>query len=165
METLARQILGDKLRFQTFFEQTAKLLETDEAVMKERIAYKASPDFLRAIDAYARHLEETSFVAEDWMVRRRPVPAFVFQEAWKRFRDRPTNERISETVKSVLDEFDLQYRIELRKEERAALRKAVQGMVRRTTLRRPTRSSTTGSSAPGPSRRRLARSNMPTSSR
>jgi DNA helicase-2/ATP-dependent DNA helicase PcrA len=136
METLARQLLGDGVKFQSFFAQTAALLETDDPAMKERIAFKAAPRFLGQIDAYARHLEDQSFVASDWMIRRRPVPAFVFDTAWKRFADRPTNERIIETGRTVLEQVEAQYHIELRKEERAALRKALQGMVRRQTLKR-----------------------------
>lgn len=70
------------------------------------------------------------------MIRRRPVPDFVFETAWKRFADRPTNERVIETGRLVLEQIEAQYHIELRKEERAALRKALQGMVRRQTLKR-----------------------------
>ncbi|TGD61618.1 helicase [Tabrizicola sp. WMC-M-20] len=136
METLARQLLGDGVKFQSFFAQTAALLETDDAATKERIAFKAAPNFLRQIDAYARHLEAQSFVAADVVVRRRPVPAFVFETVWKRLADRPTNERVNETGRAVLEQVEAQYYIELRKEERAALRKALQGMVRRTTLKR-----------------------------
>ena len=135
METLARQLLGG-VTFESFFAQTAKLLETDDAALKERIAFKATPGFLGQIDAYTRHLEEQSFVASDHTVRRRPVPAFVFGSAWKRFADRPANERVIETGRAVLEQVEAQYHIELRKEERAGLRKAVQGMVRRQTLRR-----------------------------
>lgn len=136
METLARQLLGDRWRFETFFEQTTRLLETDDPELRERIAFKAHPDFLRRLDAYADHLEETSFVAADVTVRRRPVPAFVFERDWKRLGYLPPNERVSETVKSVVEEIEREYRIELRKEERQAIRKAVDGMVNRTTLRK-----------------------------
>ncbi|MDZ4311006.1 MAG: AAA family ATPase [Cypionkella sp.] len=136
METLARQLLGDGVKFHSFFAQTAALLETDDAAMRERIAFKAASGFLGMIDSYVRHLEDQSFVAEDWTVRRRPVPAFVFETAWKRFSDRPTNERVIETGRAVLEQIEAQYHIELRKEERAAMRKALQGMVRRQTLKR-----------------------------
>ena len=44
-------------------------------------SFEGSPDFPRQTEAYARRLEEISFIAEDWTVRRRPVPAFVFDEA------------------------------------------------------------------------------------
>ena len=65
METLAGQLLGDEIRFQTFFEQTALLLETDDEGMKERIRAKAAPAFLRQIESYAQHLEKTSFQPEE----------------------------------------------------------------------------------------------------
>ncbi|GGC64609.1 HelD family protein [Marinobacter halophilus] len=43
METLAKELLDDQYRFQTFFEQTADLLETNDEAMKQRLRYKASP--------------------------------------------------------------------------------------------------------------------------
>ena len=45
-------------------------------------------------------------------------------------------ERIVACGNSVIEQFEVQYRIELRKEERAVIRKAVRGMVNRTTLRK-----------------------------
>lgn len=135
MESLARKLLGD-VKFQSFFVQTATLLETDDVALKERITFKVTPRFLGQIDAYARHLEDQSFVATDQVIRRRPVPAFVFGDTWARFADLPTNERVNATGRAVLQQVEAQYHIELRKEERAILRKAVQSMVRRQTLRR-----------------------------
>ena len=136
METLARQLLGDRIRFQTFFEQTARLLETGDEAMKERIRAKAAPEFLRQIEAYARHLEKTSFAPEDILVRKRPLPGFVFKTTWERLKQLDLSERIVATGNSVIEQFEAQYNIELRKEERAVIRKAARGMVRRTTLRK-----------------------------
>jgi len=136
METLARQILGDKIRFQSFFEQTALLLETDDDGVKARIRAKASPKFLQQLVAYAQHLEASSFTPQDWDIRRRPVPAFLFQQTWDRFSDLTTNERLSESAKALIDAIEGQYTIELRKEERAALRQHLKGMVHRITLRK-----------------------------
>ena len=136
METLARQILGDRIRFQTFFEQTARLLETGAEAMKERIRAKAAPEFLRQIEAYARHLEKTSFAPEDILVRKRPLPGFVFKTTWERLKQLDLSERIVATGNSVIEQFEAQYNIELRKEERAVIRKAARGMVKRTTLRK-----------------------------
>lgn len=136
METLAAQILGDKIRFQSFFEQTTDLLERNDADTKTRIREKATPRFLQQIDAYATHLEKTFFVPEDVTVRKRPIPGFVFETAWKRYAKLPANERVTATANSVLDQFHAQYNIELRKEERAVVRTALRGMIRRTTLRK-----------------------------
>ncbi len=136
METLAAQILGDKIRFQSFFEQTARLLESDDEAMKERIRAKAAPEFLRQIEAYAQHLEKTSFVPSDVVVRKRPLPGFVFETTWERLKQLDIAERIVATGNSVIEQFEAQYKIELRKEERAVIRNAARGMVKRTTLRK-----------------------------
>lgn len=136
METLAGQLLGDKIRFQTFFEQTALLLETDDVGMKERIRAKAAPAFLSQIESYAQHLEKTSFQPEDITIRKRPLPGFVFETTWQRLKRLDIAERIVACGNSVIEQFEIQYRIELRKEERAVVRKAVRDMVNRTTLRK-----------------------------
>ncbi|MBE0414093.1 3'-5' exonuclease [Yoonia sp.] len=135
METLAAQILGGKIRFQTFFEQTALLLETDDADMKERIRAKAAPEFLRQIGSYAQHLEKIAFQPRDVVVRKRPLPGFVFETTWGRLKHLNTAERIVAVGNAVIDQFEAQYGIELRKEERAVIRNAARGMVHRTTLR------------------------------
>ncbi|NNU82102.1 AAA family ATPase [Halovulum dunhuangense] len=136
METLAAQILGPKIRFQSFFEQTARLLDSDDQAMKERIRAKAAPEFLRQIEAYARHLEKTSFAPEDIVVRKRPLPGFVFETTWGRLGQLDLAERIVAMGNSVIEQFEAQYNVELRKEERAVIRKAARGMVKRTTLRK-----------------------------
>ena len=136
METLAAQLLGDRFRFQSFYEQTALLLEKEDEYLKERIRAKAAPKFLRQIEAYAQHLEKTSFRAEDIVVRKRPLPGFVFQKTWERLKQRPLAQRITTTGNQVIEQFEAQYNIELRKEERAEIRKAVRAMVGRPTLRK-----------------------------
>lgn len=136
METLAAQILSDKIRFHSFFEQTARLLESDDEAMKERIRAKAAPEFLRQIEAYAQHLEKTSFMPSDVVVRKRPLPGFVFETTWERLKQLDIAERIVATGNSVIEQFEAHYNIELRKEERAVIRKAARGMVKRTTLRK-----------------------------
>ena len=135
METLASQILGPKIRFQSFFEQTARLLETDDAAMKERIRFKARPDFVQQIRAYAQHLEKTAFQPRDLVIRKRPLPGFVFGTTWQRLRQMDMAERLVATGNQVIAQFEAQYNIELRKEERAVIRKAVRGMVHRPTPR------------------------------
>ncbi|MEX0970469.1 MAG: 3'-5' exonuclease [Paracoccaceae bacterium] len=136
METLAAQLLGDKIRFQSFFEQTALLLETDDEGMKDRIRAKAAPEFLRQIESYALHLEKTSIQPTDIVIRKRPLPGFVFETTWRRMKQLDMAERIVACANSVIEQFEGQYRIELSKQERAIIRKAARDMVNRTTLRK-----------------------------
>lgn len=135
METLAVQLLGSGLRFQTFFEQTAHLLDSDDAAMKARIQAKAARKFLRQIESYAQHLEQTAFVATDLTIRRRPLPKFVFETTWKRLKHLSVAERIVAAGNAVIEQFESQYEIELRKEERGTIRTSLRGMVNRSSLR------------------------------
>ncbi|MFN3664039.1 HelD family protein [Yoonia sp.] len=135
METLATQLLGSKIRFQSFFEQTAHLLETDDAATKARIRAKAAPAFLQQIESYAQYLAKQAFQPEDLTIRKRPLPGFVFETNWDRLKHLDTAERLVALGNAVIDQFEAQYGIDLRLEERAIIRKAGRGMVKRTTLR------------------------------
>jgi len=135
METLAEELLDRKYRFQTFSEQTALLLEKDDDAMKARIAAKASLDFLKQIDAYVEYLEANSFAASEWRTGRCIVPAWFFDETWRKHSGVPLTERIAEVVASSEHQIVKFYNYELRTEERRALREAIRGMARRTTPR------------------------------
>ena len=135
MEALADELLESKYRFQTFFEQTSLLLEKDDPEMQARIAAKAAPDFIDKIDAYVEHLEEGSFAAAEWRTGRRIVPDWFFAETWRRHRGKPTTERVAEVVGATEHQMRIHYDHDIDVEERRALRAAVRGMVRRTTLR------------------------------
>jgi len=135
METLADELLDHKYRFQTFFEQTALLLEKDDEAMRTRIAEKASLDFLKTIDAYVEHLEASSFSAEQWRRGRRIVPDWFFEETWRKHRGLPFTERVAQVVAATEHQIGIYYNHELLTEERRELREAVRRMARRTTLR------------------------------
>ncbi|MFN4282389.1 MAG: HelD family protein [Alphaproteobacteria bacterium] len=135
METLADELLEGKVRFQTFFEQTALLLERNDEALRARIAAKSSLEFMKQIDAYIDHLEAGSFKAAEWRVGRAIVPAWHFEETWQKYRGLPVKERIAEVIGMTEHQFFLHYKRELRPEERRNLREAVRAMVRRTTLR------------------------------
>ncbi|MEX1198625.1 MAG: UvrD-helicase domain-containing protein [Pseudohongiellaceae bacterium] len=134
METLAEELLDHKYRFQSFFQQTAKLLEGKDENLKERIAAKASLDFLRQIDRYAEHLESASFEASEWKLGRKIVPDWHFRETWDKHPGVNTTERVDRVLKATEQKIGYFYNYDLEVPERQALRKAIQGMVRRTTL-------------------------------
>jgi DNA helicase II / ATP-dependent DNA helicase PcrA len=135
METLAAELLEHKYRFQTFFEQTALLLDKDDEAMKTRIAEKASLEFLKRIDAYVEHLEATSFVPAEGRTGRCIVPDWHFEGTWRRYRGFPYTERVAHVVEATEHQIGIHYNRELLTEQRQALREAVRGMARRTTLR------------------------------
>ncbi len=135
MEALADALLEGKVRFETFFEQTARLLERDDEALAARIAAKSSLAFLEQVDAYADHLLESSFTASEWRTGQAIVPAWHFEETWRKQRERPLKQRVAEVVAATEHQFYRHYRRELEPEEKRRLREAVRGMVRRTALR------------------------------
>ncbi len=135
MEDLAAELLDHQYRFQTFFEQTAQLLEKEDEALSKRIAAKASPEFLRQIERYASHLEKQSFQATWWRTDRKIIPDWFFAETWQKHRGVALTERIARVVKAAESQIGIHYNYDLRTDERQALREAVRGMVRKVTLR------------------------------
>lgn len=135
MEKLADELLEGKYRFQTFFEQTAEILEKDDCEMKERVHVKSSLEFLGEIDRYAAHLETESFQASDWRTGSKIVPAWFLEETWRKYRGAPLTERVGHVVAAAAHKMGIYYNYDLRSDERRALREAVRGMTRGKTLR------------------------------
>jgi len=135
METLAAELLDDQYRFETFFEQTRRLLEHSDEGLQARITAKASTDFLRTIDRYVDHVEERSFKAVQWRTGRKIVPDWFFAETWQKHRGVDLTERIARVVKATESQIGFHYNHDLQIEERQSLREAVRGMVRKSTLR------------------------------
>ncbi|MDT8385819.1 MAG: AAA family ATPase, partial [Gammaproteobacteria bacterium] len=135
MEDLAAELLDHQYRFQSFFEQTAQLLEKNDEALKARIVAKASPDFLRQIDRYAEELEKRSFEAAEWRTGRKIVPDWFFAETWQKHRGVKLTERIARLVKATETQLGIHYNYDLRTDERQSLREAIRGMVRTMTLR------------------------------
>lgn len=136
METLADELLESKYRFQTFFEQTAQLLDTNDEDLKSRIREKSSIEFMKQIDAYASHLEKISFTPAEWKPRRGViVPDWFFEETWQKYKSFPFKERIAHVIEAAEYKTRQFYNIELTTEQRKSLREAVKKMTHRTTLR------------------------------
>jgi DNA helicase-2/ATP-dependent DNA helicase PcrA len=135
METLAAELLDHQYRFQSFFEQTAQLLEKNDEAFKERITAKAAPDFLRQIDRYAEELEKRSFEAVEWRTGRKIVPDWFLAEVWQKHRGIPLTERVARVVAATEQQIGIHYNHDLEVDERRSLREAIRGMVRKITLR------------------------------
>lgn len=135
MEILADELLDYKYRFQTFFEQTAILLEKNDEEMRRRIEVKSSPDFLKKLNEYAEHLESNCFSAEDFRVGRRLVPAWFIEETFQKHRGIAPTERIGRVVNAIEQNIGIYYNYDITTEERSELRMAVRKMHRQSSLR------------------------------
>ncbi|MDZ7875038.1 MAG: 3'-5' exonuclease [Rhizobium sp.] len=136
MEALADELLGGKFRFQSFFEQTSRLLDSDDETLRGRIRTKAELGLLKKLNEYVDHLEEGSFTAAEWRAGLgKIVPDWHFKEIWDKHRGMPPGKRIAEVVATTEHKVFQHYRVELDTRQRQHLRAAVKAMVRQTGLR------------------------------
>lgn len=135
MDDLADELLDSQYRFQTFFEQTTALLEKDDDALKERLRYKASPEFLKQLDAYINEVEKSRFAAEDLWIARRLVPGWLLEETFRKHRKLGTKERVRQVTKEIEQKIGIQYNYDLMPNERRELQEKIQGMVKQSSLR------------------------------
>lgn len=103
MEELAAEVLENKFRFQTFFDQVALLLEKHEEKFIERIQYKASFEFLAKLNQYLIHLENNFFVPIELKVGKVVVPSPFVHERFRAYHRLPLLKRIPQVVKDISD--------------------------------------------------------------
>nr|WP_296810909.1 UvrD-helicase domain-containing protein [Thiocapsa sp.] len=135
METLVGELLEGRYTFETFFEQTARLLEKDDPALQERIREKASLDFLKQLDRYVAHLEATRLTSEDLWIGKRLVPAWFIAESFEQQRALPPTERLKRIAYLIEKKIGLHYNYDITPAERAEIKRALKGMYRETTLR------------------------------
>lgn len=135
MDAVADKLLDGQYRFQTFFEQTAALVERGDEAMKRRLQYKASPEFLRQLDRYAEHIERAQFAADDIWIARRLIPGWLLDEIFRKHRSMPISERIRQLVREVEQKVGFEYNYDLMPHDRRELKAKVEKMVCRSTLR------------------------------
>ena len=136
MEDLADDLLEGEFKFQSFFEQTNALLTSKDQRLKERIQFKARRELLRELDRYAEHLEKQRFQPRDIWIARRLVPAFLFEELYRKYRIYGPKESINRLITAAEQKIGVQYHYDLTPEDRRSLRKEVRAMLRSTTLRK-----------------------------
>lgn len=128
MESLAGELLEDKFKFQTFFEQTSQILEMHDYALARRVEVKASLDFLKQLDEYIVYIENTCFVATDLTINGRLVPAWIIEAAFNKREGRPVSERLKWTAELVEREILSEYQYEITAKERAFLKASLKKM-------------------------------------
>lgn len=103
VEELAAEVLENKFRFQTFFEQVAELLEKHDTGFIDRIRYKASFEFLATLNQYLIHLENNFFVPIELRVGKTVVPGPFIHERFRAYHRLPLLKRIPQVVKDISD--------------------------------------------------------------
>lgn len=135
METLADELLEGKYRFETFFDQAARLLEENDENLQRRIREKASLDFLKKLDEYAAHVEETSFSPEDVQVNGYPIAAGFIEASYRKHRPMPAAARLRRVAAVIEHNIWINHGYEMTARERADLKATIGKMHHNSTLR------------------------------
>ena len=128
MEEIADGLLDYQIKFQTFFEQVAELLEKNNAKLIERIQFKSSPALLKKIDEYLLWLENDGFKITDIYVKRKLVPAWFIRESFDRYSRMPLLKRFNEVVREIVENVFRYYKIEVQYQDRTDLHKTIRNM-------------------------------------
>lgn len=134
METLAKELLGSEYRFQTFFEQSAELLEKEDVALQERIKAKSSPEFLEVLNRYVEHIKKRLFVADYININGCFVPDWLFEEVFQTNNTLSKKKCVSEITKTIKQKIALEYDYILQSDESAKLKRAVEKMHQGKTL-------------------------------
>lgn len=102
MDELADVLLGNRFRFQTFFQQVHALLENPEPSYVERIRYKSSFAFLAKLNQYLIYAENNYFEAKEIRVAGTVVPAPYIEERFRAFSRMPMLKRFQEITGDII---------------------------------------------------------------
>ncbi len=128
MEELANQILMEKVKFQSFFDQVAEQLSRQDLSYIERVQYKSSPELIKKLDEYLLYLENDGFKAADILVHKYPVPGWFIAERFRAHNRLPLFSRHNEVVRDVVYNVLKHYKYEVSAVERSKVRTAVMKM-------------------------------------
>ena len=101
MEELAAEMLENKYRFQTFFQQVSDLLENHDEAYIERIRFKSSFEFLSKLNQYLIYIENNYFTFTELRIAGTVVPFPFIEEKFKAYHRMPLLKRFPEIVKDV----------------------------------------------------------------
>lgn len=129
MEQILSQVLDNKYKFQTFFDQVAELLDKPAPGFIDRIRYKSTFDFIAQLDKFILHVENNYFHPADVKVTKYiTVPGEYIGEQFNRFHRYPVRQRFEVMTGYIAETMQTQYRITLSTAERNILKKAIRSM-------------------------------------
>ncbi len=129
MEQILSGILENKYKYQTFFEQVDELLGKPAAEFIYRIQYKATFEFISALDRFILHIEKTYFKAVNVRLTRFiTIPGEFIEEQFRRFNRYPMRQRFETMTDYILEMAQIQYRISVTTAERNLLKKEIRNM-------------------------------------
>lgn len=129
MEQILSGVLEHKYKYQTYFGLVNELLEKPSSSLIDRIAYKASFDFISELDKFILHIENTYFKAADVKLTKYiTIPAPFIEEQYLRFNRYPIRRRFDAMADYMLDMLKIQYAFTVTTAGRNLLKKEIRRM-------------------------------------
>lgn len=129
MEQILSGVLEHKYKYQTYFGLVNELLEKPSSSLIDRIAYKASFDFISELDKFILHIESTYFKAADVKLTKYiTIPAPFIEEQYLRFNRYPIRRRFDAMADYMLDMLKIQYAFTVTTAGRNLLKKEIRRM-------------------------------------
>lgn len=101
MEELAAEVLENKFRFETFFEQVSTLLDKPDQQYIDRLTFKSSFEFLSKLNQYLIHIENNFFEAREMRIGKTVVPHPFIHEKFKAYFRIPLLKRYIQVAKDI----------------------------------------------------------------
>ncbi len=127
-EDLARFFLGKKCKFQTFAEQVSDLIDNGDEAKINRIAYKASNEFVVQLKAFLSECEKNGFVATDLKVENFSVSRDTLVSEYWRLRKMPIKKRLEKIAADTVASHERIYAYTLSPPARKAVKERVARM-------------------------------------
>lgn len=100
-EEIVREVLGSKVKMQTFAEQISYLLDKDDDAMKERIEFKSSVTFYLELKEYLTKLEEEYFKVHDISIQGITLPSVKIETFLKSFPKMSLKDKMTKMKKDL----------------------------------------------------------------
>ncbi len=128
IEEVADELLEYQIKFQTFFEQVAELLEKKDQKLIERIEFKSSQALISKIDEYYVWLQNEGFKITDIRVKGKLVPSWFIRETFEKYNRMPLLKRFNEVVREIVENVFRFYKIEVQYKDRTELHTTIRKM-------------------------------------
>ncbi|WP_455639595.1 HelD family protein [Parabacteroides sp.] len=129
MEQILSEVLGHKYKYQNFFGQVNELLTQPLRSFIDRIEYKASFDFISALDRFILYIENNYFKAVDVKLTQYiTVPAEFIGEQFRRFNRYPMRRRFEAMTDYILEMMKVKYAFTVTAAQRNFLKNEIKRM-------------------------------------
>ncbi|GAO31243.1 HelD family protein [Geofilum rubicundum] len=134
-EALMDQQLNGKVKFQSFFEQVSEVIEDKHPDVSERIAFKATFDFVNQMRRYLTHIENNYFEANDVGVAHRYfVPRAFVGKRFQGYHRLPLARRFERVAEDIVAEMRFRHQADLKAADVNRVKADVRKMFRHTTI-------------------------------